>query len=359
MDGAHGAFARFLLLTLCRREEAARMTWGELSADRKTWTLPASRSKNHKAHIVKLPPAAQRVLTSLSKIKGNSLVFALNEKKGLSAFTSITKRLGQTSSKDRWRLHDFRRTGVTRLAEMGFPPHVCDRLLNHAGGTISGVAKIYQQHDFQAERKAALEGWAAYVIACAEKKDVSSERGFYQGSFLMKPWNIWQALAWLQWGSDKWCERYGGSEGGFLYSAGLMFPNMCDPAQPAHIRDPEKAAEMLLEAFRFKSLKTYPEQSKAFWLSRQQLGARSLPDDMRLIDAEVQAMFPVPKPSAAEWMATTARAEIEAGKRLKFEDARSRCTQATGCTTRQAEAAWKELPDDLKGSRGRPRVSSP
>jgi integrase len=174
LGGVHGGFARFLLLTLCRREEAARMTWGELSADGSRWTLPAERAKNRSAHVVQLAPAARAVIDAVPKIKGNDLVFAVSEKKGLSAFSFIAKRLGQPDGDNAWRLHDFRRTGVTVLAGMGFPPHICDKLLNHVGGTINGVAAVYQRQEFLAERKAALEAWAAYVIACAEGRHAAT-----------------------------------------------------------------------------------------------------------------------------------------------------------------------------------------
>ena len=60
-----------------------------------------------------------------------------------------------------WRFHDFRRTAVTWMAEHGVAPHVADRLLNHVQGTMSGVAAVYQRGEFLAERKAALEVWAA------------------------------------------------------------------------------------------------------------------------------------------------------------------------------------------------------
>ena len=53
--------------------------------------------------------------------------------------------------------------GVTALADAGFPPHVCDRLLNHVSGTIRGVAAVYQRAEFLAERKAALTAWAKQV----------------------------------------------------------------------------------------------------------------------------------------------------------------------------------------------------
>ena len=40
---------------------------------------------------------------------------------------------------------------------------MADKILNHQSGTISGVAAVYQRHDFLAERKDALERWGAHV----------------------------------------------------------------------------------------------------------------------------------------------------------------------------------------------------
>ena len=37
------------------------------------------------------------------------------------------------------------------------------RILNHEEGTISGVAAVYQRHEFLAERKEALDRWGAHV----------------------------------------------------------------------------------------------------------------------------------------------------------------------------------------------------
>jgi hypothetical protein len=67
-------------------------------------------------------------------------------------------------------MHDFRRAGVTALADMGFPPHVCDRLLNHVTGTISGVAAVYQRAKFLTERTAALDAWGAFVLRAGNCK---------------------------------------------------------------------------------------------------------------------------------------------------------------------------------------------
>jgi hypothetical protein len=49
------------------------------------------------------------------------------------------------------------------MARLGVPPHVADKILNHQAGTISGVAAVYQRHDFLAERKEALDRWGIHV----------------------------------------------------------------------------------------------------------------------------------------------------------------------------------------------------
>ena len=49
------------------------------------------------------------------------------------------------------------------MARLGIAPHVADKILNHQAGTISGVAAVYQRHDFLAERKEALETWGTHV----------------------------------------------------------------------------------------------------------------------------------------------------------------------------------------------------
>jgi hypothetical protein len=60
-------------------------------------------------------------------------------------------------------LHDLRRTCVSGMARLGIAPHVADKIFNHQSGTISGVAAVYQRHEFLAERRAALNLWGAHV----------------------------------------------------------------------------------------------------------------------------------------------------------------------------------------------------
>jgi len=61
------------------------------------------------------------------------------------------------------------------MARLGVPPHVADKILNHQTGTISGVAAVYQRHDFLAERKEALDRWGSHVEQIVQTFDRPKE----------------------------------------------------------------------------------------------------------------------------------------------------------------------------------------
>jgi len=183
-DPARG-FVRVLLLTLQRRDEVAGLRWDELSADLETWTLPARRAKNGKAHVVHLAEPTRAILAKIEPVRGCPFVFCAASRKPVSAFSAMKRGLdaaiaterqkaGSLAAMSGWTMHDFRRAGVTALASMGFPPHVCDRLLNHVGGSISGVAAVYQRAEFLSERKAALDAWACLIVSAAEARPIDS-----------------------------------------------------------------------------------------------------------------------------------------------------------------------------------------
>jgi integrase len=159
-----GPLLRLLMLTLVRREEAAGMKWSELSSDLLTWTIPATRMKRGQAHVVALPEAAQDALRAVTRVGGQDLVFSTTGRTPVSGFSKAKAALDQLSGVTDWRLHDLRRTGVSALAAMGFDSIVADKLLGHQPGKLSAVARVYQRHDFAAERKAALAAWAAHVV---------------------------------------------------------------------------------------------------------------------------------------------------------------------------------------------------
>jgi integrase len=161
ISGPYSGIVELLALTAQRREEVACVTPDELDIEQRIWTLPKGRTKNAKPHIVHLSNEAIVVLNRANKI--GPFVFSIDGAKSFQEFSRAKRELDELSGVRDWRLHDLRRTCVSGMARLGIPPHVADKVLNHQSGTISGVAAVYQRHDFLAERKDALERWGTHV----------------------------------------------------------------------------------------------------------------------------------------------------------------------------------------------------
>jgi integrase len=123
--------------------------------------LPNLRTKNAKPHLVHLSDQAVAVLRRANR-QGN-FVFSTGATRPFQAFSRAKRELDALCGVTGWRLHDLRRTCVSGMAGLGVAPHVADKILNHQSGTISGVAAVYQRHQFLAERKEALERWGAHI----------------------------------------------------------------------------------------------------------------------------------------------------------------------------------------------------
>jgi integrase len=167
IGGPYGGIVEILALTGQRRAEVSECPWDELDLDGQIWTLPKSRAKNDKAHLVHLSHQSVDILKRVKKEKKAPFVFSVYGTKPFQGFSEAKRELNRICGVKDWRLHDLRRTCVSGMARLGVPPHVADKILNHQGGTISGVAAVYQRHDFLTERKEALKIWGAHVAEIA------------------------------------------------------------------------------------------------------------------------------------------------------------------------------------------------
>ena len=185
LDAPFGPFFRLAILTGQRRSEVAGMNWAELDRATATWTIPANRAKNGVAHIVPLADSAIAELDALSltaQVKAEAeapdpkrwpkvgIVMPTSRKTAITGFTKPKAALDEAIAKANegtplapWRLHDLRRTLATGLQRIGVRWEVTEAVLNHVSGAKSGVAGIYQRHDWADEKRAALAGWAAHL----------------------------------------------------------------------------------------------------------------------------------------------------------------------------------------------------
>lgn len=161
-----GSIVQFLALTGQRRDEVGQITWNQIDLERAAWVIPAEHAKNGKPHVVHLSKSARNFLTGMPRAGG--LVFTTDGQKPFQGYSKAKARLDRLAGVSDWTLHDLRRTVVSGMARLGVAPHVADKVLNHQSGTISGVAAVYQRHEFLAERKEALDRWTSYLEVLAQ-----------------------------------------------------------------------------------------------------------------------------------------------------------------------------------------------
>jgi integrase len=163
-----GPIVRLLIVTGQRREEVAGLKWEELNRSDALWTLPGDRAKNGEPNNVPLNELAITELDSMAigtKWPKRGRAFPTSSGAGFTAYSKGKDKLdrlvaeGEGFSLPQWRLHDLRRTLATGFQRLGVRFEVTEAVLNHVGGSRSGVAGIYQRHDWKEEKRAALKAW--------------------------------------------------------------------------------------------------------------------------------------------------------------------------------------------------------
>jgi integrase len=163
----YGHIIEMISLTAQRRSEVSEMMWAEVDLKNAVWTIPSIRSKNNKPHLIHLAPAVIDLLRRLPRVE--PIIFSTDGIKPFQNWSEMKRTLDRSCGINGWVLHDLRRTVVSGMARLGIAPHVADKILNHQSGTISGVAAVYQRHEFLRERREALERWAAHVSSLLDE----------------------------------------------------------------------------------------------------------------------------------------------------------------------------------------------
>jgi integrase len=157
--GPFGAMLQFLLLTACRREEAAGMRRkGELSGT--VWTIPADRYKTGVDHVVPLSPAAKAIVDEQPKLGKGDLVFTAEGRVPLCSFTYRKALFDKACGVTGWVVHDLRRTARSLMSRAKVDGDVAERCLGHI---VGGVRETYDRHEYLEEKREAFEKLAAQI----------------------------------------------------------------------------------------------------------------------------------------------------------------------------------------------------
>ena len=157
---------RLALITGQRRSEIceARKDEFDLASPEPAWVIPSTRTKNKIIHRLPLTPLAVGIFAAAMADSQTEFVFpartgsqsgAIDPDSATRAMSKIIKMLGIPNAT----VHDLRRTVGTNLARLGVSKDVRARVLNHVDGARNITDAVYNQHEFAAEKRAALQLW--------------------------------------------------------------------------------------------------------------------------------------------------------------------------------------------------------
>lgn len=176
--GAENALAVKIQLATCvRLGELVKAEWEHVDFDRAEWFVPDQNSKTGRGFTIPLPPAVVGWFRELEPFAcGSRFVLPARqvrrtrnhggevhfEQRAMNAMLhKLCEKLGNKVR--RFTPHDLRSTARSHLAALGVNILVAERCLNHS---LGGLIAIYDQHDYMTERRAALELWTDFILAC-------------------------------------------------------------------------------------------------------------------------------------------------------------------------------------------------
>ena len=118
-------YYKFLAYVPCRRDEARKLEWSELT-DHPDGTVVwhQSTNKSKRPHSLILPPTVTAMLRAMPRIKLGRYVFSVSSGKPFAGLSALKQRLDAKVTElngapiPHWQNHDLRRSGATNLARL-------------------------------------------------------------------------------------------------------------------------------------------------------------------------------------------------------------------------------------------------
>lgn len=174
-DQAEKDSLSLFMLTLVRRSELLKAKWTEFNFDKAVWTIPATRMKMKREHLVPLSRQATEIL--LRRKNANDLLDPTQQSEYV--FPAIQSPLKPMDRKKMMfvlhdmgyrnihTLHGFRALGMGIAKEkLGYRHEVPDRQLAHV--PASDIDRAYDRALFIAERTEMMQRLADYIDQCRD-----------------------------------------------------------------------------------------------------------------------------------------------------------------------------------------------
>ena len=130
----------------------------ELDREARQWLIPAERTKNGREHAVPLTNQMLSIIGESPSAPG--FIFTASSATGHSTGTGVLQALKRHCVRLEIKnvgTHTLRRTFITRLAGLGVPPELRNRLTNHADQSVD--ARHYNAYDYLNDKRQVLEMW--------------------------------------------------------------------------------------------------------------------------------------------------------------------------------------------------------
>jgi integrase len=159
---------RLLLLTAVRTSELRGATWKEIDFESRTWSIPGSRMKMRRPHLVPLSDQAVVALKNLqtltkAKAADDYLFPNIRDKSRPMAASTINGVLAKAGFNDQrlFRAHGARGTFSTWAYENGFTPQAIERQLAHV--ERNRVIHAYNKAEYLPERRKMMDVWGEHL----------------------------------------------------------------------------------------------------------------------------------------------------------------------------------------------------
>lgn len=154
-----------MLLVLCfpRNTEIRGGEWKEINWQTKTWTIPASRMKRPREHLIPLSDWAMELLQELHQLtgKGRFMFPNRNTISGYISENTLGNILNRIGYKGIATPHGFRSLASSILNEQGFNPDAIERQLAHA--EENKIRAAYNRAEYLAERTEMMQWYSNYL----------------------------------------------------------------------------------------------------------------------------------------------------------------------------------------------------
>jgi integrase len=159
----YGPWIQLLMLTGRRRSEWSEASRSEIDTEAREHNIPASRYKTGIPHSVPLTREAWEIVDALPIWNGGDFLFSTTGgRKPINSAAGAKKQIDKLAGPmAKWQIHDFRVTAETRMAKLGINPDHFEAVLGHVK---KGMQKVYNRHEYAAEKRAALDLYSTHLM---------------------------------------------------------------------------------------------------------------------------------------------------------------------------------------------------